>query len=83
MPEIVSLTHVVRTATNPLGVKGGAEVGTIGAPPAISQAVADALSVNRCADFTMPFTPRAVFEMLNRPSSQTQLSETTAKGEFA
>ena len=84
MPEIASLTHVVRTATNPLGAKGGAEVGTIGAPPAISQAVADALSINRSADFSMPFTPRAVFELLNRRSpSPRPVQTTTAKGEFA
>ena len=65
MPDVASLTHEVRTATNPLGAKGGAEVGTIGAPPAISQAVADALSINRSASFSMPFTARAVFEMLH------------------
>jgi carbon-monoxide dehydrogenase large subunit len=46
---------------NPLGVKGVGELGTIGATPAIVNAVADALARNGMADLAprldMPLTP--------------------------
>jgi len=66
IPPITSIEHSVPTSTNPLGVKGGAEVGTIGAPPAITQAVADALGSPIDSAINLPFTPQAVFELLAR-----------------
>jgi carbon-monoxide dehydrogenase large subunit len=54
--------------TNPLGVKGVGELGTIGATPALVNAVADALTRNgrgAAADHVqMPLTPQRVWELV-------------------
>jgi carbon-monoxide dehydrogenase large subunit len=51
--------------TNPLGVKGVGELGTIGATPAVVNAVADALSraghPETAARLQMPLTPEKVW----------------------
>jgi carbon-monoxide dehydrogenase large subunit len=47
--------------TNPLGIKGCGEAGAIGSPPALINAVTDAIGVR---DFTMPASPRRVWEAL-------------------
>ena len=64
VPDIRSVVHPVPTATNPLGVKGGAEVGTIGAPPAVLGAVQDALRGRAAGEITLPLTPLRLFEAL-------------------
>ena len=51
----------VPTATNPLGVKGGAETGTIGLPPAIAGAIVDALRPLGVSDITLPATAQTVW----------------------
>lgn len=56
----------VPTATNPLGMKGCGEAGTVGALPALANAVADALA-QRGAACTMPFTPCRIWHALNGP----------------
>ena len=48
---------------NPLGVKGCGEAGAIGSPPAIMNAVTDAINSN---DLQMPATPVRVWEALKR-----------------
>lgn len=54
--------------TNPLGVKGVGELGTIGATPCVVNAVADALARNGLAARTpllqMPLTPHRLWELL-------------------
>jgi carbon-monoxide dehydrogenase large subunit len=47
---------------NPLGVKGCGEAGAIGSPPALINAVCDALGVK---DVPMPATPHAVWQIIN------------------
>jgi carbon-monoxide dehydrogenase large subunit len=53
---------------NPLGVKGVGELGTIGATPAVVNAVADALiragHAERARQIQMPLTPAKVWEAL-------------------
>jgi carbon-monoxide dehydrogenase large subunit len=56
----------VPTRTNPLGVKGGAETGTIGMPPAIVSAVVDALRPYGVRDIAMPATPLAVWQAVEQ-----------------
>jgi carbon-monoxide dehydrogenase large subunit len=51
------------TSNNPLGMKGAAEVGCIGAPAAVMNAIIDALDG---AEIDMPATPEAVWRALNR-----------------
>ena len=49
---------------NPLGVKGGSESGTIGAPAAIGNAVIDALWHLGVRDITLPITSETVWRAL-------------------
>jgi carbon-monoxide dehydrogenase large subunit len=58
------------TAMNPLGAKGVGELGTIGATPAVVNAVVDALAssgLGRAAEaIQMPLTPARVWQALHR-----------------
>ena len=47
--------------TNPLGVKGAGEAGTIGSTPAVVNAVVDALRPYGVTDIRMPCTPERVW----------------------
>src|SRR5690606_13943208 len=48
---------------NPLGVKGCGEAGAIGSPPALINAITDALGVR---DIPMPATPQVVWQTLQQ-----------------
>ena len=48
--------------SNPLGIKGCGEAGAIAAPPAVINALTDALAIR---DFTMPATPERVWRAAN------------------
>jgi carbon-monoxide dehydrogenase large subunit len=52
--------------TNPVGVKGVGESGTIGAPPAVMNAVIDALRPLGIDHVDMPATPARVWEAIAR-----------------
>jgi len=59
------LGHVCTPCThNPLGSKGCGEAGAIGSPPAVINAVLDALRPLGVQDFDMPATPHRVWEAL-------------------
>ena len=57
-------TNTTLCAHNPLGAKGCGEAGTIGAPPAIMNAVLDALAPLGITDLDMPATPERVFRAM-------------------
>ena len=50
--------------TNPLGIKGSGEAGAIGAPPAVMNALIDALSPLGVTHLDMPATPAAVWQAI-------------------
>jgi carbon-monoxide dehydrogenase large subunit len=52
------------TATNPLGTKGAGEAGTVGAVPAVMNAVVDALSIYGVRHVDMPATPSRVWQTI-------------------
>src|SRR5690349_6344685 len=54
----------VPAKTNPLGVKGIGEAGCVGAPPAVMNAILDALRPRGVKHLDMPATPRRVWEAL-------------------
>ena len=58
--------NVTLCAHNPLGAKGCGEAGTIGAPPAIINALPDALAPLGVTDLDMPATPERVFRTIVR-----------------
>jgi aerobic carbon-monoxide dehydrogenase large subunit len=66
MPSFSFATHNVPCKTNPLGVKGAGEAGAIGAPPAVINAIVDALHRKAgIRHIDMPATPRRVWEALH------------------
>jgi len=57
--------HVCTPCThNPLGTKGCGEAGAIGSPPAVMNAVLDALSSVGVKDLDMPATPHRVWQAI-------------------
>jgi carbon-monoxide dehydrogenase large subunit len=59
----------VPAKTNPLGIKGVGEAGCVGAPPAIMNAILDALHPRGVHHLDMPATPRRVWEALQKGKS--------------
>ena len=51
--------------TNPMGMKGAGEVGSMGAPPAVVHAVLDALSEFKVSAIDMPVTPEKIWRLMN------------------
>ena len=56
----------VLTKANPLGVKGVGEAGTVGALPAVMNAVNDALASAGAPEIDMPATPLRVWDALRK-----------------
>jgi carbon-monoxide dehydrogenase large subunit len=66
LPEIaVDLYEDVPTGTNPLGAKGCGEAGATGSPPAVVNAVLDALSEFGIEHLDMPLTMQKVWSALH------------------
>src|SRR5712671_2563234 len=61
LPQIRSQFQQTPSPTNPLGVKGIGESGSIGAPPTIVHAVLDALAPFGIAHLDMPLTPQKIW----------------------
>ena len=55
---------VTPSPVNPLGVKGVGETGTIASPPAVANAVIDALASFGIRHLDMPFTPQTVWRAM-------------------
>ena len=64
MPSITAELEEVPCKTNPLGVKGIGESGTIGAPPTLINALLDALAPLGVKQIEMPATPARVWEAI-------------------
>jgi carbon-monoxide dehydrogenase large subunit len=64
-PPVISARLVHPAPSNPLGVKGTGEAGCIGAPPAIVNAVLDALAPYGVTDLQMPLRPATVWAALS------------------
>jgi carbon-monoxide dehydrogenase large subunit len=59
--------HEVPAPNNPLGIKGAGEGGTTGAPPAVMNAILDALKSAGIRDLAMPATPERIWRALRGP----------------
>ena len=64
LPEISVTSRDVPSPTNPLGVKGAGEGGTVGAPGAVIHAILDALAPLGVAHIDMPATPERVWQAI-------------------
>ncbi|MFN8471484.1 MAG: xanthine dehydrogenase family protein molybdopterin-binding subunit [Anaerolineae bacterium] len=65
MPEIITAFLETPSPLNPLGVKGIGESGTIGAPPAIVNAVVDALAPLGVRNVDMPLTAEKLWRLIS------------------
>ncbi|MEM6384823.1 MAG: xanthine dehydrogenase family protein molybdopterin-binding subunit [Pseudomonadota bacterium] len=61
VPRYDVLHHGTKCTTNPLGIKGCGEAGAIGSPPAVINAITNAIGNN---DLSMPATPSKVWMAL-------------------
>jgi len=66
VPQIVTGTHVTPSTTNELGIKGVGETGTIASPPAVLNAVVDALSHLGVTQIERPATSENVWRAIRR-----------------
>lgn len=72
VPSFAVAFNVVPCQTNPLGIKGAGEAGTIAACPAVINAVLDALAPLGVSHVDMPATPETVWRAIRaatRPSA--------------
>jgi len=65
IPEYILDSTVTPSPSNPLGIKGVGEAGTIGATPAIANAVIDALAPLGVRHLDLPLTPEKVWRAVN------------------
>jgi carbon-monoxide dehydrogenase large subunit len=65
MPSFGLAFNEVLCTTNPMGIKGCGEAGTVGAAPAVMNAVLDALWAKGVRQVDMPMTALRVWEALN------------------
>ena len=66
VPDIAVSFNEVLDPHNELGVKGIGEGGACGAPPAIVNAVLDALAEHGVTEIDMPLTSESVWRAINR-----------------
>lgn len=68
LPMIRFKRNEVPCTTNPLGIKGAGEAGAIGAPPAVVNAVVNALADYGVSHLDMPITANRIWQILqSRP----------------
>jgi len=66
IPDYVMDSTVTPSPSNPLGIKGVGEAGTIGATPAIANAVMDALSPLGIRHLDLPLTPERIWRAIQQ-----------------
>ena len=69
LPNIDTENTVTPCPLNPLGVKGVGEIGTIGAPPAVINAVVNALDDFGVKHVDMPATPQRIWQAIQSASA--------------
>ena len=64
LPTFAVAMHDVPCRTNPIGVKGAGEAGCVGAPPAVINAILDALRPLGVIDIEMPATSERIWRAI-------------------
>ena len=70
VPDLEWDSTVTECPHNPLGVKGVGEAGAIGAPPAVVNAVVDALKPFEVRNVDMPLTPERLWRAIRNAESE-------------
>jgi len=65
LPDIEVDLIEIPCGTNPLGVKGAGEAGAVGSPPAVMNAIMDALREDGVTHLDMPATPETVWKAIH------------------
>ncbi|HEX6198197.1 MAG TPA: xanthine dehydrogenase family protein molybdopterin-binding subunit, partial [Jiangellaceae bacterium] len=69
LPSVVSDRTETPATTNPIGVKGVGEAGTIASTPAVINAIVDALRPLGVNDVTMPASPQSVWTAIQQAAA--------------
>jgi carbon-monoxide dehydrogenase large subunit len=64
VPDIEVELVEIPCLTNPLGVKGAGEAGAVGSPPAVMNALVDALTPSGVTHLDMPATPEVIWKAI-------------------
>ena len=80
LPSFVTDRTVTPSSTNPLGVKGVGEAATIAAPPAVVNAVLDALEPLGVTHIDMPATPERVWRAIRESRSSSTFEPSGSRG---
>jgi aerobic carbon-monoxide dehydrogenase large subunit len=64
LPLFATEHREIPCRTNPIGIKGAGEGGTVGAPPAVVNAILDALSPLGVTTIDMPATPMRIWQAI-------------------
>jgi carbon-monoxide dehydrogenase large subunit len=64
LPDIEVDFVEIPCGTNPLGVKGAGEAGAVGSPPAVINAILNALASDGVTHIDMPATPETVWKAM-------------------
>ena len=75
--------NATRCTTNPLGVKGCGEAGTVGAFPAITNAILDALAARGVDGFEGPAGPFRIWQALRRADAARSGAASSVTGRAA
>jgi carbon-monoxide dehydrogenase large subunit len=78
LPMIAIGSNEVPARTNPLGIKGAGEAGTVGALPAVMNAINDALQPLGIRHFEMPATPERLWRAIR--AAETRKAPPPARG---
>jgi carbon-monoxide dehydrogenase large subunit len=71
LPQFDFETRNIPSTTNPMGLKGAGEAGSIGSTPAVMNAIADALwRAYRVDHIDMPATPFAVYQAIQNSAKR-------------
>ena len=74
LPTFSVQTRNIPCETNPLGLKGAGEAGAIGAPPAVINAIVNALAQWGVTHIDMPATPERVWKALRQARERPAVS---------
>ena len=75
LPSYASRWIEIPCKSNPLGIKGSGEAGAIGAPPAVINAIIDALAPLGVTHIDMPATPLAVWQAIQSAGTRKKAAE--------
>jgi carbon-monoxide dehydrogenase large subunit len=70
VPQFELERTVTPSPNNPLGVKGVGEAGTVHAPPAVANAIMDALRPFGVPPLDLPITPQKIWRVIHAPDAR-------------